>query len=143
MNILQFLHPKSTIAFLYDSKTLRQGLEKMKAHGYTALPVISKEGSYVGTVSEGDFLWNILETHSTDMKQEEKLFVKDILRPKWNPAVKINVTMDDLLLCVMDQNFVPVVDDRGYLMGIITRKDIIKYYYDDDLRRKRNQSHPV
>ena len=44
--------------------------------------------------------------------------------------VKIDETMDELLLRVMDQNFVPVVDDRMRFMGIITRKDIIKYYYD-------------
>ena len=32
---------------------------------------------------------------------------------------------------VMDQNFVPVVDDRNFFMGIITRKDVLKYYYDE------------
>ena len=44
--------------------------------------------------------------------------------------VKIDETMDELLLRVMDQNFVPVVEDRTRFMGIITRKDVIKYYYD-------------
>ena len=37
-----------------------KGLEKMHAHGYTAIPVITRDGKYIGTVSEGDFLWYII-----------------------------------------------------------------------------------
>ena len=50
--------------------------------------------------------------------------------------VKIDETMDELLLRVMDQNFVPVVDDRGSFMGIITRKDVIKYFHDQREKEK-------
>ena len=57
MNIAFLLQPKNDTAFLYDDFTLRQGLEKMKHHGYTAIPVIDREGKYVTTISEGDFLW--------------------------------------------------------------------------------------
>ena len=56
MNIAYFLLPKSRIAYLYDDFTFRQGLEKMRNRGYTAIPVITRDGRYVGTVSEGDFL---------------------------------------------------------------------------------------
>ena len=42
VNIAYFLHPKGQVAFLYDDYTFRQGLEKMKHHGYTAIPVISR-----------------------------------------------------------------------------------------------------
>ena len=44
MNIAFLLQPKSDTAFLYDDFTLRQGLEKMRHHGYTAIPVIDREG---------------------------------------------------------------------------------------------------
>ena len=60
MNIAYFLIPKSSVAYLYDDFTFRQGLEKMRHHGYTAIPVITRDGQYVGTVSEGDFLWQLL-----------------------------------------------------------------------------------
>ena len=36
MNILFFLKHKATVAYLYDDCSIRQGLEKMHAHGYTA-----------------------------------------------------------------------------------------------------------
>lgn len=69
MNIAYFLLPKSRIAYLYDDFTFRQGLEKMRNRGYTAIPVITRDGRYVGTVSEGDFLWRLLDTDDPSMKR--------------------------------------------------------------------------
>ena len=127
--IIFLLTPKASVAFLYNHCSLRQGLEKMRHHGYTAIPVITQDGTYAGTVSEGDFLWHMVDHGVYTVKLQEKYFVSDILRDDWNPAVKIDATMDELLLRVMDQNFVPVIDDRRKFMGIITRKDVIKHYY--------------
>lgn len=128
MNIVRLLKPKADVVYVNKENTLRQGLEKMKAHSYSALPVINNDGEYVGTVSEGDFLWDILDKNSKTMKDGEKYTVSGILRKGFNPAVTIDTSMDDLLLRVMDSNFVPVVDDRGKFMGIITRRDVIKYF---------------
>ena len=62
MNILFFLTPKSEVAYVYDTDTVRQVLEKMENQRYSAIPVISKEdGSYIGTLTEGDLLWYIKE----------------------------------------------------------------------------------
>jgi len=35
--------------------------------------------------------------------------------------------MEELFEKITNQNFVPVTDDRGIFIGIITRKDIITY----------------
>nr|WP_325184568.1 CBS domain-containing protein [uncultured Oscillibacter sp.] len=133
MNIAYFLLPKSRTAFLYDDYTVRQGLEKMRYHGYAAIPVISRSGKYVGTVSEGDFLWCLLSEEggrraTRSLKDLEKLRVRDILREETAPPVGITVSMEELLTSAMNQNFVPVVDDLENFIGIITRKDIIRYF---------------
>lgn len=131
MNIAYFLLPKGRVAYLYDDNTFRQGLEKMRHHGYTAIPVISRDGQYVGTVSEGDFLWRLLEgegARKCTIKDLERLQVRDILRADQYPSVRITVTMDGLLDSAMNQNFIPVVDDVGSFIGIVTRKDIIRYF---------------
>lgn len=128
MNIVMLLKPKSEVAYIREESTLRQALEKMKAHGYSALPVLDQVGRYKGTVSEGDFLWEILDKNGTTIREGEKYTVSSILRRGFNPAVTIDTTMDDLLTRVMDSNFVPVVDDRSVFMGIITRRDVIKYF---------------
>lgn len=128
MNIIFLLRPKATVAFLYDDSTIRQGLEKMRAHGYTAIPVITREGRYIGTVSEGDFLWHMVDTGSGDLRSQEAFGLRTILREGWNPPVQITATMEELLLRVMEQNFVPVVDARQAFMGIITRRDVIQHF---------------
>lgn len=130
MNLFYLLKPKSTVAYLYKTNTIRQGLEKMRIHGYSAIPVIGDEGEYIGTVSEGDFLWHILKYKKEDIRSQEQFSILDIVNEERNQPVKTDVTMNELLLRVMDQNFVPVIDDRNVFIGIITRKDIIKYFYD-------------
>lgn len=133
MNIAYFLLPKNSVAYLYDDYTFRQGLEKMRYHGYTAIPVITREGQYVGTVSEGDFLWRLLAEeestqHPLSMKDLEGLRIRDILNRDAYPPVRITVTMEELVNSAMQQNFIPVVDDLGNFTGIVTRKDIIRYF---------------
>lgn len=132
MNIAYFLQPKSRIAYLYDDFTFRQGLEKMRNRGYTAIPVITRDGRYAGTVSEGDFLWRLLSQEDTrrplSMKELEDLRIRDILNRDAYPPVRITVTMEELVNSAMQQNFIPVVDDLGNFTGIVTRKDIIRYF---------------
>ena len=128
MNVLMLLKPKETVKYIYDDNTLRQGMEKMRAHSYTAIPVISESGKYVGTVSEGDFLYYILDRREHSVLTEGKHFIRDIIRPDFNPAVRVDVSMDTLFECAENQNFVPVVDDWGTFIGIVTRQDIIKYF---------------
>lgn len=129
MNVIKLLKPKETVKYIHSDNTLRQGLEKMRANSYTAIPVIKKkDGKYVGTVSEGDFLYYILDVGSEGMKEQENYYVRDILRKDFNPAVRIDVTMDELLERAMQQNFIPVVDDTGTFIGIVTRQDIIRYF---------------
>ncbi len=130
MSIIKLLTPKSDTAYLYEDYSLRQGLEKMKYHGYRSIPVISREGKYIGTISEGDFLWFLLienenEVIHTDIKNIENLSIKDIIDVKKYPSVSVTATRDRVFEMAMQQNFIPVVDDRGYFMGIITRQAIM------------------
>ena len=129
MNVLFFLKPKLSVAYIYDTNTVRQGLEKMKHYGYTAIPVIDREGHYVGTVTEGDFLWKLTEENAWETHAQERLNVRDIMQRSHNPPVNVNASLEDLLQQAMNQNFVPVVDDLGSFIGIVTRRDIMQYYY--------------
>lgn len=128
MNVIRLLRNKESVAYLHENSTIRQGLEKMRAHGYTAIPVISNEGEYVGSISEGDFLWHILSNSDGSLKSQEKYVVRDIIRKDFNPAVRVDVPMQTLLERSMTQNFIPVIDDRGMFIGIVTRREIISYF---------------
>ena len=136
MNLLYLLRPKDETVYISSDATVRQGLEKMKVHGYTAIPVVSGTGEYVGTVSEGDFLWAL--TGSGSVKQLEHQPLTDIIRTKRDKAVTVSADMNELLLLIMEQNFVPVTDDRGKFIGIVTRRDIIRYFYNKEQKESEN-----
>lgn len=125
-NIMSLIIPKTSLACLDNSMSFRQALEKMKAHGYSAIPIIDKEsGIYLGTISEGDLLWKIVNDKEFDIYKSEDIPITSIVRSDYMYACTINTSFDELVDRSMQQNFVPVVDDRGILMGIITRKAII------------------
>lgn len=128
MNAAFFLIPKSQTAFIEDDDTFRQGLEKMRYHGYTAIPVIDKAGRYVGTLTEGDFLWHIIDIGGASMEECEELHIADILRPDRNPPVKITARVEELMERLLTQNFLPVTDDNGAFIGIVTRQKVIEYF---------------
>lgn len=131
MNIASFIMPKAEVSYLRDGMTLRQGLEKLKHSGFTAVPVIDAEDRYVGVVSEGDFLWNMLAHNepleNVTMKQVEHMTLRDIIQGGKVKPVCIDTNMEQLLGHAQMQNFVPVVDDRNVFIGIVTRSEIIKY----------------
>ncbi len=130
MNIAFFLLPKNDVIVLDKDSTIRQALEKMEYHGYTAVPVIDEEGRYVNTLTEGDILWKIKKTRGLNFDTTSKYFIKDIERRRKIKAVSINSDMMDLLELVKGQNFVPVVDDQDVFIGIVRRSEIISYYFD-------------
>ncbi len=132
MNVLMLLKPKSEVEYLLENNTLRQGLEKMRVHGYTAIPVISKDGKYIGCVSEGDFLRHIIDNMEKidGIRKCENYRISEIMNKERNPAVNVNVSMETLVERAENQNFIPVVDDRGNFIGIVTRKTIISTFCD-------------
>ena len=129
MNVIFLLRPKSAVAFINSKSSIRQGLEKMRFHGYKALPVIDDEGRYVGTVTEGDFLWYIIDNGMPgDIREHEDVSIMDIIKPDRNQSVRINASMQELLALAVEQNFAPVIDDRDVFVGLVTRSDILKYF---------------
>ncbi|MCC0630910.1 MULTISPECIES: CBS domain-containing protein [Clostridioides] len=130
MNILFFLTPKSEVAYIYEDYTIRQALEKMEYHKYSAIPIISKEGKYIGTITEGDFLWTLKNDLNLDLKGLEDVPVTDINRKMDNSPVSINADIEDLVIKSLNQNFIPVIDDQDTFIGIIKRRDVIGYCYE-------------
>ena len=127
MNILFFLKPKAEVSYLYEDFSMRQGLEKLERSGYTAIPVIDRQGTYVGTITEGDFLWSLKNKFALDLKQAEEVPLTSVKRRMRYDAISIEATMEELVSRAMNQNFVPVLDDQKNFIGIITRKDVISY----------------
>ena len=130
MNVLFFLTPKSEVAHLHDDWTLRQGIEKLERSGYTAVPLIDRQGKYIGTVSEGDILLILKKRYDMNLRAAEGVSILAVERKVDIHPVSVDATMEDLVRMAMNQNFVPVIDDNKIFIGIVTRKDIIRFCYE-------------
>ncbi len=129
MNILFYIMPKSDVVYIYDDFTIRQALEKMEYHKFNEVPIISRDGRYVGTLTEGDILWDMIGRGGMDLHEAEDVRISSIKRKRDNAPVNINCEIEDLVMTSMNQNFIPVIDDEQVFIGIITRKTIIEYCY--------------
>lgn len=128
MNIAFFLLPKNDVVAVTMDYTLRQTLERMEYHRYTAVPIIGKDGVYVGTVTEGDLLWYMKNSGGkVTFETASKYLLKDVPLKMDIKPVLIDENMEGLISLAKVQNFVPVVDDIGRFIGIVRRSQIIEY----------------
>lgn len=130
MNIAKIMIPKVLTVFLREDQTVRQGLETMATHSYTAVPVLDGNDRYIGSVSEGDFLRCLLAAGTTDKKQLEQYTIGSILRKDFCPALHVEAEEGTAVAACLNQNYVPIVDDRQMLCGILTRRGLIAYLAD-------------
>jgi len=127
MNIAFFLLPKSEVITTTLHATLRQTLERMEYHRYTAVPILSDDGRYAGTVTEGDLLWFLKNARGVDFDNAHRHLLEEVPLRMNNQPVHIQADMEDLIELAKVQNFVPIVDDADKFIGIVRRSDIIEY----------------
>ena len=136
MNILFFLTPKAMCAYIEADDTLRQAMGRMERSGYSALPVLDKNGKYCGVVTEGDLLWTVKRVCGLDLRQTEEHSISEIQHRRAVQPVRVDTRVEDLISVAADQNFVPVIDDKGDFIGIVTRSRILKYYLETSFHRR-------
>jgi CBS domain-containing protein len=107
---------------------MRQAIEKMEFHRYTAVPIVDQHGHYVGTITEGDLLWKMKNTPGLTFENTDKIPITEIPRRVENEAVRIEANVEDLIRLAVAQNFVPVLDDEDIFIGIIRRREIMEYF---------------
>ena len=128
MNILAFTKPKNEVVFVYNDETVKEVLDKLENHRFTSVPILDREGNYVGTITEGDLLWGIKRIANFNITLAEELPLSKI--PSFRDYVTINIdaNMDELISKATTENFIPVVDSHNLFIGIVTRKSIINYF---------------
>ncbi|MDO4475814.1 MAG: CBS domain-containing protein [Lachnospiraceae bacterium] len=128
MNILFYLVPKSDVVYVYEDNTLQEAMQIMKKERFSTVPVLARDGRYIGSLSEGDILWQLEERLGKAREVSEQMRIKQLHRHRENQPVNIDCRMDQLLNASVSQNFIPVIDDNRTFIGIITRRSILKYF---------------
>ncbi len=126
MNILFFLMPKNEVDCVYEDDTLGQALHRMEDHEFTSIPLINEvTGKYVGTLAEGDILRDI-RNRKVNLHTELDRSIMKVKRKRDYAPVRASADISELFQAAMTQNFVPVVDDSGIFIGIVTRSCILQ-----------------
>ena len=125
MSLFSIITPKSETFYLTEDVTIRQALEKFDYHKFSVVPLIAKDGTYITTVSEGDILRYIKNQASFNVEKAETTKVRLIEKYRPYKACINNVSDEEIFALALEQNFVPVVDDRNMYIGIVKRKDIL------------------
>lgn len=94
MNVSFFLKPKAEVVYVYDTDPVRTALDRMFESGFTAIPVLSAKGRYVGTITEGDFL-RLLLGHTPE--QAGNMLLSEVTRRIHHRSVTIDTRMEDLV----------------------------------------------
>ena len=103
------------------------GEERVYREMREAIPVLDAEQHYIGTVSEGDFLRYVLNTGSLDKMDMENHRVRELVRRDFCPPISIDADESKVVSAALNQNFVPIVDSRNTLCGILTRRGVIAH----------------
>ena len=125
--VAAFLTPKSVVVWVSGSGSVEQALERMKPNGFAAVPILDDEGCYVGTLSTSDLMWFLLRAGSSWQELARATSVLAVPRRLNDLPVQENVRLPALIKRVIEQSFVPVVDDRGVFVGIVRRRPVIEY----------------
>lgn len=132
MDVFRFFTPKSETFYLSADSTIRQALEKFDYHKFTVVPLIDNDGRYVSTVSEGDILRFIKNEANFDLELAEHTLLTNIEKYRPYKAINSRAGFEEVMKLALEQNFVPLVDDRNSFIGIIKRKDILGYLFNKD-----------
>jgi len=115
--------------------TIFEAKEKMEKNNIRHLPVVEKDNTLVGIITDRDIrsaMPSITVTDQDSAKERERIFklqVKDIMTR--NPvAISSTNTLEDALLLIqkMRVGAFPVVDPQGKLKGIISVRDLIRAF---------------
>ncbi len=125
-NIFSYLLPKNQTYYLSNKTSIRQALEKFDYHKFSVVPIIDEEGNYISTISEGDILRFIKNHHNFNLKEAEDTLLMNVDRYRAYKSLNINASVDEVYNLALEQNFIPIVDDRNKFIGILKRKSILE-----------------
>lgn len=123
ITVLSLLVPKAQVAFVRKSDTVRQVLEKMSHHRFEQIPVLDDAGHYVDSLALGDLLFYLV-SNQLNYNLINHIPLSDVPRNRNVCPLPVSTPLKSLIPYLVEQNYVPMVDDKGIFIGIITRKAV-------------------
>ena len=138
-----FLIPASRIAFVQADNPLYHAFLILTKVKYSKIPVLDKEKRVVGLLSLAMITDKMLTTDEISTAPLDKLKVEDVMQTNFDKITFVETTLETQLHLLINNAFLPVVDDRGVFQGLLTRREWIKAFnyvvhtYDKHYETKR------
>lgn len=123
-----FLIPASRIAFVQDDNPLYHAFLILTKVKYSKIPVLDKEHRVVGLLSLAMITDKMLMTDEISVAPLSELKVRDVMQTDFDKINFVETTLETQLHLLIDNAFLPVVDDRGVFQGLLTRREWIKAF---------------
>jgi CBS-domain-containing membrane protein len=137
----------AAVVTVIDSATFKEIARLMDEHGVSALPVVDRDGRLVGVVSQADLL--LKEEYEPETRTEHRPLGfrwRKIERAKaaglvaaqlmTTPAVTVgpDATLREVARLVHERKVkrLPVIDEGGKVIGIVSRADLLKVFLRED-----------
>lgn len=115
------------IVTINATASVEEALKLIVNHKITGLPVVDQHGTLKGVISEYDLLKQL----STKKPISSTAFDQDIQFSSQIESVDEDTPLPDILKLFLESRFrrLPVLDRTRKLVGIITRRDLMKVYF--------------
>lgn len=123
-----FLVPASRIAFVQDDNPLYHAFLILTKVKYSKIPVLDKKRRVVGLLSLAMITDKMLTTDTISIDPLNELKVKDVMQTDFDKINFVDTTLETQLHLLIDNAFLPVVDDNGVFQSLLTRREWIKAF---------------
>ena len=95
---------------------------------YSKIPVLDKDKRVVGLLSLAMITDKMLTNDAISTAPLDTLKVKDVMQTDFDKINFVETTLETQLHLLINNAFLPVVDDRGVFQGLLTRREWIKAF---------------
>ena len=123
-----FIIPASRIAFVEDDNPLYHAFMILTRVKYSKIPVLDSKNRVVGLLSLAMITDKMMVTDKITLGPLTELKVKDVMQTNFDKINFAQTTLETQLHLLVDNAFLPVVDDYGVFQGLLTRREWIKAF---------------
>lgn len=117
--------PTSLVATVNQHNNLAHAFLVLTKVRYAKIVVVDNQNHYCGQLSLAMITDRLLETKQINVDRLNELIVADVMQTD-APVITDPEDVEEDLHLLIDQSFLPVVDQDNYFCGIVTRRQILK-----------------
>ncbi|WP_125607667.1 cyclic-di-AMP-binding protein CbpB [Lapidilactobacillus bayanensis] len=122
-----FLIPGDKVASVQEDNPLTHAFLLLTKVRYSKIPVLDGESHLLGLLTMPMITDKMIELNDISDKPLQRLVVKDVMQTQFD-TVRADADLDDVLHFMVDNPFVPMVDQDNVFKGILTRREMMKAF---------------